>query len=87
VRGEDHAGRVDPRLGLADDDDRVGRLVKVESVRGTELRRVGQGGIAAEQLIRDAQPRDDGVEPLSIVLSGHEGTVADRRPPRVDSIG
>ena len=55
VRGEDDARRVARRVALADDEDRVGRVLRREPVGRAERGRVGEGRIAREQLVLDAE--------------------------------
>ena len=51
IRCQRHAGGEPRRVGLADDHDRVGRVLGREPVGGTEGGRVGQRGIAREELV------------------------------------
>ena len=51
-RREDEARGVHPRLRLADNDDRVRRLVEGVAVRLTERGGVGEVGIAGDDLVR-----------------------------------
>jgi hypothetical protein len=63
VRGEGHARRIARRIALADDDDRVGRILRVESVRSAEGGRVGKGRVARDELARVRLSRRSASEP------------------------
>ena len=81
-RGQDDARRVARRIGLADDEDRVGRLVGIEAVRGAEGGRVGKRRVAREELVRDSQR----VEPLGQSVAGRVGSHSPKDTDR-DSYG
>ena len=69
--GSEHdAGRVARRVALADHQDRVGRVLGREPVRGAERGRVGQGGIAGEELVFDPErlERRDEASPTGRVV-------------------
>ena len=65
VRGEDDARGVARRIALADDQDRVRRVLGREAVGRAERGRVGQGRVAGEQLVVDAQRLERGDEPVT----------------------
>ena len=65
VRGEDDARRVARRIALADDQDRVGRVLGREAVRGAERGGIGERRIAGEQLVVDAERLERGDEPVA----------------------
>ena len=73
IRREDDARRVARRVALADDEDRVRRVLRCEAVGRAERRGVGEGRVAREQLVVDAQPLERGDQPfaaLGIVRGG-----------------
>ena len=55
VRRQHDARGVPGRIALADDEDRVRRVLRREPVRGTERRGIGQVGVAGEQLVLDPE--------------------------------
>ncbi len=61
--GQHDAGGEARRIALADDDDRVGRLLRAVAVGGAEGGGVGQRGVARHDLVLDAEPRRDGRGP------------------------
>src|SRR5262249_45408252 len=63
VRGEDDARRELTRLALADHDDRVRGVAQLEAVVRAERRRVGQGGVAREELVGHVERGEKRVEP------------------------
>src|SRR5450756_177909 len=73
MRRKDDANRVPTGLRFADDNDRVGRIVRVEAVGRTERRRVRQRWIAGEELVRYAAPRERLLEPRTVVIDVHVG--------------
>ena len=75
MRREHDTGGVAARLGLADDDDGIGGVLEGEPVRRAELRRIGERGIAGEQLELDTERRERLDEPLPIGLGVHRDTV------------
>ena len=78
----DDASGVTRRVALADDEDRVRRLLRCETVGRTEGRGVGEGRVAREQLVVDTQRRQRGDQPfaaLGIVRPGRSGDVAHAR--------
>ena len=79
IRRERHAGGVARRVGLADDDDRVRRVLRSEPVGGAERGRVGQRRIAREQLVRRRRaarpPRRATPARLVVIVHRAKGTM------------
>ena len=65
VRREHDARRVARRIALADDEDRVGRVLGREPVRLAERGRVGEGRVAGEQLVLDPERLERRDQPLA----------------------
>ena len=98
VRGEDDARGVARRVALADDEDRVGRVLRREPVGRAERGGVGQGRVAGEQLVVDAERLQGGDRAgrgrpgrgsrgrcRSAVASSADGDSRYHRPPMTDS--
>ena len=66
----------DGRRPLADDDDRVGRVLRREPVRRAERGRVGERRVAREQLVV-AVAGEGGLERVAVGIVGHGRKVAD----------
>jgi len=69
--GEDDARSVPPRLGLADDDDRVGRATELEAEGSAEMGGVGEGRVAGKELERLAEPCEDRLEAIPFDVDRH----------------
>jgi MFS transporter, CP family, cyanate transporter len=81
MRREGDAGSIATGVRLPDHDDRVRRLIEREAVGRAELGGVGEGWVAREELVRDAQPGEDPVESDAVTVGVHETTVPGPEPP------